>query len=156
MPQDLFDSNTLRRLALLDAGAQPYTATDPVAPVDGQIWVRSDTGNLTWRAGGVTYPTVWTNPTFTNSWVNFGGGYQVARYRKVGEIVEIEGLISTGTIGLAAFTLPVGFRPQANHQFAQVSNAVFGNLVVLPTGAVTPNAGSNASFQINCRFSVLP
>lgn len=99
--------------------------------------------------------TAWTAPTFTNAWVNFGGSTQIARYRKVGDVVEIEGLIKTGTIGLSAFTLPAGFRPTLTEQFPQVSNSLFGALNVLSDGTVVPLVGNNASFSLSCRFSTL-
>jgi hypothetical protein len=56
-------------------------------------------------------PTTWTNVTFQNGWVNYGAGQQNAQYRKIGDLVYLRGGIKSGTNGLAAFTLPVGFRP---------------------------------------------
>lgn len=104
----------------------------------------------------VLAPGAWTAPTFTGTWVNFGGTNQVAQYRKVGDRVEIRGVIKTGTIATAAFTLPVGFRPPANGDltFATVSNALFGAITITAAGVVTPAVGSNVSFHLNCSFSV--
>lgn len=51
-------------------------------------------------------------PAFQNGWVNYGAPYGGARFRKLASgLVVLDGLISTGTIGAAAFTLPVGYRP---------------------------------------------
>lgn len=57
-------------------------------------------------------------PAFQNLWVNNGGGYQVARYRKERGRVYVEGSIKTGGVNTVAFTLPVGYRPTATLQRA--------------------------------------
>ena len=100
-------------------------------------------------------PSDWTAPTFTNSWVDFGSGLQAAQYRMVGDEVELRGTIKTGTIGTAAFTLPVGFRPQASIGFAVDSNGAHGRVSIASTGAVTPDIGNTASVRLDgIRFSV--
>jgi len=57
--------------------------------------------------------TAWTAVSFSNSWVNYGSGFQEAEYRKVGDMVQLRGNIKGGTLDAAGFTLPVGFRPPA-------------------------------------------
>lgn len=96
----------------------------------------------------------WTAPTLINSWVNYGGTYRTARYRKIGDRVEIEGLVKSGTIGATVFTLPVGYRPPQDIPFGVHSNNAFGSLIVFASGAVYAQAGSNASFGLTCSFSV--
>jgi hypothetical protein len=98
--------------------------------------------------------TAWTAVTYTNSWVDFGGSLNVVQYRKCGDKVEIRGMMKSGTINLTAFTLPSGFRPPADIQFAQASNGAYGQLNITSTGAVVPQIGSNVSFGVNCAFSV--
>lgn len=97
--------------------------------------------------------TPWTAPAFTNGWVNFSAAYQGARYRKVGDVVEIEGLIMNGTLGQPMFTLPAGFRPPLNMQFPTNAGNAFACFTVFSTGIVQNINGVNTSFQINCRFS---
>lgn len=60
-------------------------------------------------------PTAWTAPTLLNSWVNFGGVYTEAAYRRNGDVVELRGTIKDGatTLDTVLFTLPTGFRPPA-------------------------------------------
>lgn len=49
-------------------------------------------------------------PTLLNGWVNIAG--EEARYRKTPQgIVVLLGRVQTGTVGTAAFNLPVGYRP---------------------------------------------
>lgn len=98
--------------------------------------------------------TAWTAVTFTNSWVDFGSGHQAVQYRKVGDMVQVRGLMKTGTINTVAFTLPSGFRPPATLLYACVSNDLFGELQVTSAGTVTPAAGSNVHFSVNVQFSV--
>jgi hypothetical protein len=87
---------------------------------------------------------------FTNAWVNLGGGTPSAQYwfDREGK-VWLEGAISTGTIGLSAFTLPVGYRPSTPMRFGVPSNGAFGELLVNTNGTVVPNVGSNVSFNLN-------
>jgi hypothetical protein len=63
--------------------------------------------------------TSWTAVTFENSWANIGGPEQTCQYRKVGDRVELRGVMSRNPVsyGAAAFTLPVGFRPPATVRF---------------------------------------
>lgn len=95
--------------------------------------------------------TPWTAVTaFLNGWVNFGGADQVAQYRKdsLGQ-VHVRGIIKNGTIGLAAFTLPVGYRPLATQRFAVPSNNAFGYAQVDSGGNVSVPVGSNVWAQID-------
>lgn len=57
-----------------------------------------------------TTPSAWTNLTFSNGW-SAAGGFQVPQYRKIGDIVYLRGTMNSGTMSVAASTLPSGFRP---------------------------------------------
>lgn len=99
--------------------------------------------------------TAWIAPTFTNSWVNYGSGEQIAQYRKAGDKVEIRGSIKNGTNGTPAFTLPVGFRPAAIRRFAVDSNGGYGRVIVGSDGTVTPSLGaSSAHYSLNISFDL--
>ena len=78
----------------------------------------------TWGAwqpiSSVTTP--WTGVSFQNSWADYGSPYQTAQYRKVGDEVQLRGLIRNGTQGTSMFTLPAGFRPPAPMLFAAIHN----------------------------------
>jgi hypothetical protein len=89
-------------------------------------------------------------PTLTNGWVNNGGSTQAAGYWKDGSgAVHLQGIIKSGTVGAAAFTLPAGFVPAADQYFACVSNGVFGWAYVRADGQVIPQAGSNVYFSLS-------
>lgn len=58
--------------------------------------------------------TSWTSVTYANSWKNFSdASWHWAQYRKVGDTVELRGMMSHTTTAQngIAFVLPVGFRP---------------------------------------------
>lgn len=84
------------------------------------------------RVSAPAKATAWTAPTLLNSWVNFGTTFQVAGYRKVGDVVALRGMIKNGTVaGLTVlFTLPSGFRPPADLIFATAGFTSSGKDVV--------------------------
>jgi len=89
-----------------------------------------------------------------NGWVNFGTTQETMGYRKhPSGLVEVQGVIKTGTIGLPAFTLPTTFRPQYDMRYACTSNGAYGELGVSQLGAVTPFVGSNVSFWMRALFT---
>ena len=94
---------------------------------------------------GAYYEAMWTPvTTFTNSWVNYGGTYTPAAYRKVNDLVYLRGLIKNGTISTPAFNLPVGYRPAWDHHFTALSNSLLAGVRVFQDGRVTPgDPGSN-------------
>lgn len=99
----------------------------------------------------------WTAPTLLNSWVNFGGTEQVAQVRKVGDMVQLRGVIKSGTVGFTdALVLPYGMRPPANLPFAIQSNGAIAGLYITSAGSVQVFFGSNVSAGISVQFSVAP
>lgn len=95
-------------------------------------------------------PGPWTAITLVNSWVNYGATYQPARYRKIGDIVYIEGMIKQGVIGATPFaTLPVGFRPVFDRQFGTVSANNFGMVQVSSNGTMLPITGNAANLSLD-------
>ena len=79
----------------------------------------------------------WTAPTFTNGWLNYGGGFQtVAYYKDFLGIVHVRGLIKSGTLSQPMFTLPAGFRPSATIGFATNTDTGIGNLQVTALGQI--------------------
>lgn len=54
-------------------------------------------------------------PAFQGAWVNFGGAYYTAAFRKLASgLVVLRGTIKSGAgAGAVIFTLPAGYRPAA-------------------------------------------
>jgi hypothetical protein len=82
-------------------------------------------------------------PGFTNSWVNDVG---TCAFRKDQfGIVHLKGSMKNGTVGAAAFTLPVGFRPKSQKRWAAATG--FGGMAELQVntnGTVISASGSNS------------
>jgi hypothetical protein len=112
----------------------------------GHVWAVGEVltaANLnTYSANNLSFlygDTVWTAPTFTNSWVNFAGGFQVAGFRLIGTRVYLRGLVNSGTSNTSIFTLPAGYRPTAAEIFIIDFNLTAGELRIATTGTVVPN-----------------
>ena len=89
-------------------------------------------------------------PTLTNLWVNGAAGNDPAGYYKDScGVVHLVGLIKSGTMTAAAFTLPVGFRPSGQEVFSVSSNDAFGDVYVTAAGAVIPTTGSNLFISLS-------
>jgi hypothetical protein len=111
------------------------TSTTPVSVIVGS--------NLGYRANAVAFPTL------INSWVNLGGGADVAGYFKdASGAVRLRGVIKSGTIPGTAFTLPAGFRPSATVYYPCWSNSAFGGVNISPNGDVGVINGSNVSVSL--------
>lgn len=84
-------------------------------------------------------------PALLNSWVNYDAStYNAAAYYKDQRgIVHLRGLVASGTVGLAIFSLPAGYRPARVETFAVNSNSAFGRVDANSNGDVILNVGSN-------------
>lgn len=107
------------------------------------------------------WESVWTAPTFLNSWVNFGSGLEVAAYRRsrTGR-VQIQGTVKSGTVSNSTpvFTLPAGYRPNNLQLIGTITNDsvndILGRLAIATTGDVRIETGGNAFASLNIEFSI--
>lgn len=102
----------------------------------------------------------WVAPTLTNSWANYGGAATEAGYRRVGDVVEVRGVVKSGTVNTAIFNLPAGFRPATDTVFAVPAGPGGARLDVGWTGDVSLvsyyASGTNAIVSLaGVRFSTL-
>lgn len=83
-------------------------------------------------------------PSFTNSWVNWGAPYNPAGFWKdpLG-FVHLIGMVKSGTVNTTIFTLPAGSRPIFDMVCPIVSNGAFGRLDVKADGTIVLVSGSN-------------
>lgn len=102
----------------------------------------------------------WTALPLSNAWAVFGAGFEVPSYRKIGDEVQVRGLMKhaiTTTAGVFA-TLPLGFRPLAIQQFPGNASGGIADLRVASTGALSIQSylsGNGASLSLSLiRFSV--
>lgn len=100
--------------------------------------------------GNVNFPIPAIAPTLSGSWVNFGGAYEGASYRKdAAGFVHLAGLVKSGAIPSAIFTLPAGFRPSGTQAFSVVSFGAFGVVEVDSSGVVTASVGNTGSVSLS-------
>ena len=120
--------------AVTPAGAKRSVETfAPVKSVNGQTGIVN-----------LVIPTQqdsgWQTPTLLNGFTNFNvasGTYQIARYRKINNVVYIEGFIKGGTNNQTIFTLPVGFRPSKRLVFSVlINNNTIGRIDIEANGNV--------------------
>jgi len=88
----------------------------------------------------------WVNLTLLNSWFNYGSGWQVARYRRIGDWVFLEGLIGslTNPSNNIIATLPIGFRPAVKTLYYVHTGEPHANgrIDVDPTGSIIRQIGN--------------
>jgi hypothetical protein len=111
----------------------------------------TDVFQLDLSTGAITQ-SAWVAMTgsYTNSWVDFGGGYMAGAYMKdLMGFVHLRGLIKSGTMSTSAFTLPAGFRPSAVVLMACASAGAYGQLEVGTGGTITPTVGLNNYVSLN-------
>jgi len=118
---------------------RPTTKT-LISTTNWGIPITDEVNRLTTLTGG-NVPTAWTPLTLLNGWLNYGGSYDIAQYRKIGDIVQIRGVINSGTIGSPAFNLPSGFRPLKGLAITVAATGISYNPPII---AINPDPDGNA------------
>lgn len=116
---------------------RPITRTT-ISTTGWGIPITDEVNSLRTAVTALQTPGVWTTPTYQNGWVEYAPG-RGAQYRKIGDIVYIRGVIKSGTAGMAAFTLPVGFRPNPDVSFVVNRDALTGMVTIDVTGEFKPS-----------------
>lgn len=98
----------------------------------------------------------WINASYLNGWTTFTG-YQPAAYRKIGDMVQVRGIIALGSMNAVAFILPTGYRPPMDLILPQrCSGNTSGTLIIRANGDYLPQVGVNTWFTITATFSITP
>lgn len=88
--------------------------------------------------------TGWINASLQNGWANYGAPFETVQYRRKNGIVYIQGFCNSAgnrAVETIIFTLPAGFRPQADkHQPILTDTG---------TGATRVKIQSNGEFRVN-------
>lgn len=87
----------------------------------------------------------WCGFTFQNSWVNYNAAtYSSGAYTKGTDgVVQLKGLIRSGTIGAVVTTLPAGYRPGHQLLISVQSADAIGVIDIYPNGNVYASIGTN-------------
>lgn len=155
----------------VDADAGTITTTDKITarrmetyryPAPGDVVVVTVSGAGNWIAAGRLAPSSgngWRMPALNSPWVDYGGSYQTARYRRDGLDVVMQGLVKTTSSvsgNVTIFTLPDGYRPPGNLVFPSVGSGAtpmqFNVYATGDVGAISVS-GTVGYISLNCRFS---
>lgn len=152
---DSYDATTGKAQARLDHDAVPISMVSMVGALiaDQRVYVLRIPPSGNFIVGLVD--SDWITPTLLNSWVNFGAGFQGARFRRLSTgQVEVQGLVKNGTgPSSVVFTLPTGYRPTGHMIFASIANSVVARIDVETDGDVVWQAGgTNAFLSLNLIF----
>jgi len=133
---------------LLYGGSQALGAVSEVDLTADQIVI---TGNL----------GSWSSLPYTNgggtTWTDFGSGWQVGQYKKMGDLVFVRGLCKrTAGSGATIATLPSGYRPASYSQlFVTLTDGGVGRIDVGTGGDISLVAGTAGWVSLNLVFSVV-
>lgn len=96
--------------------------------------------------GATTMSTPYTAVTYTNSYVDYGSGFQASGYYKDAcGIVHVVINAKSGTAAASVCTLPAGYRPVANNLVCADVDGAIGYVKFASDGTVTPIAGGNTA-----------
>lgn len=113
---------------------------------------------VTDQLNALNVPVPWVALALINGWSNYSNGYQLAQYRKVGDMVQVRGLIkNTGVTAPSTFAvMAAGYRAPANLQFAQDGAGSHAFVEVSSNGNFNLQgpSGAQAAFNINFQYSV--
>jgi hypothetical protein len=145
-------------------GFENYAAHDALTPIAAIAWIRQGTNDLDpWNptAAVAVSAGLWEDwidvdggVGFQNSWVNFGSVYAPAEYRKHSDgMVQVRGMIKSGTTSTASFTLPSGYRPPYDilHGNAESGITVY-QLEIQQDGDVQMGSASTTWANIDIAF----
>jgi len=89
--------------------------------------------------------TAWANLSLASGVTNLGGEFQTAQIRKVGDRVELRGVLAAKPAGTILATIPAGMRPPATSILSSNTDATTSNSVyVYPDGRLTKVQGGNS------------
>jgi hypothetical protein len=112
------------------------------AKIDTKVAKSGDTmtGNLMMKGESIiSTERVWTAPTLLNGWVAVGNGRTTPGYYRDGlGFVRLKGMVSSGTMGAAIFTLPVGLRPSETRRLVILTGGGVGAVDIDTNGNVIP------------------
>jgi hypothetical protein len=143
------DATALKALPYVTLAASPTTANERVLAVDPTLTL-TDGGAGNAVTLGLAAPEAFIAPTLLGAWANYGSPFNPPGYYKdKAGIVHLRGLVMSGAVPSAIFTLPAGYRPANQELFAVAANNAFGRVDVLPSGDVQFSLGSSAYVSLD-------
>ena len=111
-------------------------------------------GNATFNSSD--YDSGWITATLLNNYTHYDTTqYGPVRYRKIGNIINIQGITTQNAANSAIFQLPVGFRPPTQIILAVHNANNFARLDIKQNGEVYPQTAPSSSWiSCACTFMV--
>lgn len=92
----------------------------------------------------------WIAPTFENGWVNYDAFWSQAGYTKSSDgIVQLRGLVRSGSLGTTIFTLPPGYRIQWPSHSVTTSSNGWADVNIFPDGRISHRGNANGWFSLD-------
>lgn len=90
-------------------------------------------------------------PAFQNGWTNYGAGYVPTRFMRKSGIVYVQMTAKAGTVSVAIFTLPPGYRPSSTISPTPGNGNGTNSAIILNDGRVivTTPAGGTAGLVVD-------
>ena len=101
------------------------------------------------------YDSGWRNFTeFLNGAAVWDSNFSPPRYRRIGNMVHLNGLFTAGTPGTVQFVVPVGFRPSSQYESHMVRNGTNHAIIYINQGAINgmlaiQNSEANKETSLN-------
>lgn len=121
----------------------------PTAPATlyGDLYFQPDGGKSYFGAGGFG---AFDGLTFGSGWANYGGGWQTGQYRRVGDMVQLRGLVYRFSgVGTLICTLPTDARPPAVCRKLIANDTGTGLIDINTDGTVVLASGSVAWISLD-------
>ena len=157
--QDPTNSNTALTVGSNGGVTINTTAIKDASGTNTALTIDSS-GDVTF-SGGVTfnssnYDSGWITATLLNGYTSYDTTqYGPIRYRKIGNIVNIQGITSSTTNNSTIFQLPVGYRPPTQLILAVQNSNSLGRLDIQQDGDVIPISPPSSNWiSCACTFIV--
>ena len=121
----------------------------------------NDSGTYWLELGLITNNGIPVSPTLLNSWVEYGSPFGTPQYWLANDgTVRLHGAVKSGTLGVAVFTLPEGFRPSTKRRFVvsatNASTDVFDTVSITSDGNVIVEVTGSNNFVSFDGISFIP
>ena len=109
-------------------------------------------GDLTFNGSNTDTPTDsgWIQPTLNSGWSHYNSPYGPVKYRKIGSIVNIQGIANGATQGTNVFQLPAGYRPERRIIIATLNDGSPVRLDILQDGNLLAHTITSSSGWLSC------